>query len=262
MENLTATSKLRDLTDRFGSAHRHLLWIVALALWTTGSPCKVCAQDAPRKEAAVPEAVSSPNSETLGEKESLLAEVERDIRTNPSKAPDVVKNAVSADVPDPIVFAGQVVRSAINNLQRPITRVQISALILAPTKARPPAVLEIVRVAVQATPKYLHRDIVAAAIAGVPDPYYRRVDRGETLAESILNVALKARSDQNRSELSASINSVPGNTPSSGSRAATRTSRGAGNGDRPAEDPIVAPTIAPDPASSLVTRPTPVPVSQ
>ena len=225
----------------------------------------------------------------------MLAEVERDIRSDPSKAPDVVARALGISVADPIVFAGQVVQSAIHTLLRPITRAQISALILAAAKARPAAVLEIVRVAVRGTPKDLHRDIVAAAVAGVPDPYTRGT-QGKTLAESILEVAVKSGTGENRDELSAGINEylgstanpvdpvangTPGSSGSEGGIAGNAASGGGGFGgaegggggslqsplatpspsSTPAPGPTATRVATPTAAPTHIPRPTPVPIS-
>jgi len=95
-------------------------------------------------------------------------------------------------------------------------------------KARPTAVLEIVRAAIRSTPKELHGDIVSAAVAGVPDPFSVN-GQGKTLAESILDAAVEAGSGESRESLSASINSALGSTPNSESPAKTGTSSGDGS---------------------------------
>ena len=204
----------------------------------------------------------------------------RQILTDPAKAPDIAADALGLPVAEPNVFAGQVVQSAIQTLLQPITRAQISALILAAVKARPAAVLVIVRVAVQGTPQNLHRDIVAAAVAGVPDPYSRGAG-GKTLAESILDAAVNAGSGESRDALSASINSSLGTTAASqdpvangtsagtsatngseGSLAANAASGGGGfggagsGGGSSLEDPLATPT----PSFTPVTAPTSTPV--
>src|ERR1700730_8592719 len=107
-----------------------LLLMVALALWIGGHRAAVRAQEAPGSEAPMLTDVSTPSSKPLSQKEILLTQIVREIGTDPAKAPDIVKSALLADLPNPIVFAGQVVQSAIHTLLRPIPRAQISALIL------------------------------------------------------------------------------------------------------------------------------------
>jgi uncharacterized membrane protein YgcG len=283
VDDLPVLSPVSDLGGGVGSVGGRLLWIVAFVLWTEGSQLEVGAQDAPSPEPEGQEAVSPAAPNTPSEKESLLAEVEQDIRADPSKAPDVVTRALGLSVEDPIVFAGQVVQSAIHTLLRPITRAQISALILAATKARPTAVLEIVRVGVRGTQCDLHRDIVAAAVAGLPDPYSRGA-QGKTLAELILDVAVKAGCGESREELSASINSSLGSSANPVSPVATGTSGssgdegsiagnasgegfGGGGGGGSLESPRATPSVSSNPApgptatpvSTRIAAPTPFP---
>jgi uncharacterized membrane protein YgcG len=276
VDDLTVLSPVSDLGGGAGSSvGGRLLWLVAFALWTEGSQFEVRAQDASTPVTAVPESVSPANPNTLTEKEGLLAEVERDIRADPSEAPEVVARALGISVADPIVFAGQAVQSAIHTLLRPITRSQISALILAATKARPAAVLEIVRVAVRGTPKNLHRDIVAAAVAGVPDPYSRDA-QGKTLAESILDVAVKSGSGENRDELSASINSslgssanrvsplaagASGSSGDEGSIAGNASGEGFGGGGGSLESPLATPSASLTPAPGQPATPVSTPIA-
>jgi uncharacterized membrane protein YgcG len=275
VDDLPVLSPRSDLAGGVGSVGGRFLWIVAFALWTEGNQLEVRAQDASTPVTAVPESVSPANPNTLTEKEGLLAEVERDIRADPSKAPGVVARALGISVADPIVFAGQVVQSAIHTLLRPITRSQISALILAATKARPAAVLEIVRVAVRGTPKNLHRDIVAAAVAGVPDPYSRDA-QGKTLAELILDVAVKAGAGENRDELSAGINAYLGSTANpvnpvangtsgssgdEGSITGNASGGGFGGGGGGGGGSLESPLATPSPSSTPAPGPTATPVS-
>jgi cell division septation protein DedD len=277
VDDLTVLSPVSDLGGGAGSVGGRLLWIVAFALWTEGSQLEVRAQDASTSVTAVPKSISPANPNTLTEKEGLLAEVERDIRADPSEAPEVVARALGISVADPIVFAGQAVQSAIHTLLRPITRSQISALILAATKARPAAVLEFVRVAVRGTPKNLHRDIVAAAVAGVPDPYSRDA-QGKTLAESILDVAVKSGSGENRDELSASIDSSLGSSANRVSPVATGASGssgdegsiagnasgegfGGGGGGGSLESPLATPSTSSTPAPGPTATPVSTPIA-
>ncbi len=243
-----------------------LLLLMALVLWTGGYQAEVWAQEVPGMEAGVPAAVSAASSTRLGQKGRLLAQIVREVDATPSKAPDIVRNALVADLPNPIVFAGQVVQCAIHALLRPITREQISALILAATKARPPAVLEIVRAAIRATPNELHGEIVAEAVAGVPDPNSLNAE-GKTLAEAILDAALKAGSVENREALSASINSALGSTSDSPAKTGTSTGSGSsgitggGGGSGLIESPIAdsTPTSSPSSTPPFVPEPTPLP---
>ena len=277
VDDLTVLSPVSDLGGGAGSGGGRLLWIVAFALWTEGSQLEVRAQDASTPVTAVPESVSPANPNTLIEKEGLLAEVERDIRADPSKAPGVVARALGISVADPIVFAGQVVQSAIHTLLRPITRAQISALILAATKARPTAVLEIVRVGVRGTQCDLHRDIVAAAVAGLPEPYSRGA-QGKTLTELILDVAVKAGCGESREELSASIDSSLGSSANPVSPVATGTSGssgdegsiagnasgggfGGGGGGGSLESPLATPSASSTPAPGPTATPVSTPIA-
>jgi hypothetical protein len=114
------------------------------------------------------------------DEQNKLTEIETAVRNEPTKAPAIVTSAISTSVSMPITFSGAAVGAAITGLGSSIDRVSISRLINAAGKARPEAILEIVRVAMHDTPKRLHRDIVSAAVLAVPDAYRRvRVTRVE-----------------------------------------------------------------------------------
>ena len=68
-------------------------------------------------------------------------------------------------------FSCQIVRAAISGFDGQANRVEVARLIFAAVKARPEEVLSIVGVAIENLPARLHRDIVGAAVAAVPDPY-------------------------------------------------------------------------------------------
>jgi hypothetical protein len=115
------------------------------------------------------------------DEQNKLTEIETAVRNEPTNAPVIVTSAISTSVTMPITFSGAAVGAAITGLGSSIDRVSISRLINAAGKARPEAILEIVRVAMHDTPKRVHRDIVAAAVLAVPDAYRRvRVTRAES----------------------------------------------------------------------------------
>jgi hypothetical protein len=282
VRNLSLLSPVLRLAVWIRATHRRLLWVAALALWIEGGQMKVCALDAPHADAAASDSVSSPDASSASEKAGVLRDVVRHILSDPAKAPEIVADALGSPVAESTVFAGDVVCTAIDTLLRPVTRAQISALILAAVKARPAAVLAIVRAAVQCAPQHLDRDIVAAAVAGVPDPY-RSAAGGKTLAESILDAAVNAGSGESRDALSAAIDSSLGqsNTPqdpvaneTSVGTSATNGSEGSlagnaagggfgggGGGGGNIEDPLATITPTPSPSPTLVTAPTPTAVS-
>jgi hypothetical protein len=103
----------------------------------------------------------------------LFDKIENDIRMNPLKAPDIVSEALVTNVSNPLTFAGHLLQRANQALGQRLNQVEIARIVFAAVKARPQAALEIVRGAIQTTPARLHSNIVAAAVAGVPDAYLR-----------------------------------------------------------------------------------------
>jgi hypothetical protein len=103
----------------------------------------------------------------------LLDKIENDIRVNPLKAPDIVSEALVTNVSNPLTFAGHLLQRASKALGQRMNQVEIARIVFAAVKVRPQAAIEIVRGAIQTTPARLHSNIVAAAVAGVPDAYLR-----------------------------------------------------------------------------------------
>jgi hypothetical protein len=102
---------------------------------------------------------------------TALNEVENTVRQNPPQAADIVTRALRTEVPHPVPFSCEIVRAAIAGFGRQITRIGVVRTVYASVQASPDETLSIVAVAIEDTPPALHRDIVGAAIAAVPDPY-------------------------------------------------------------------------------------------
>jgi hypothetical protein len=102
---------------------------------------------------------------------TALNEVENTVRQNPPQAPGIVTRALRTEVPHPVPFSCEIVRAAIAGFGRQITRIGVVRTVYAAVQASPDETLSIVAVAIEDTPPALHRDIVGAAIAAVPDPY-------------------------------------------------------------------------------------------
>lgn len=113
----------------------------------------------------VPESSPAPNTT------DALVQLQHKVESNRLKAPDIVAKAIQADPQHSVFYAGEVVRFALRGLGSSISELEISSLIAAAVNARPQAALQIVRVAVGEVPPRFHADIVAAAVADVPDPY-------------------------------------------------------------------------------------------
>jgi hypothetical protein len=103
----------------------------------------------------------------------LLDPVENDIRASPQRAPNIVTRELGTDVSNPLTFAGHIVQRGIEAFGPNPNQIEIALIVRAAVKARPTAVLEIVRAAIGASPPRFHSDVVAAAVAGVQDPYLR-----------------------------------------------------------------------------------------
>src|SRR5262245_9554985 len=102
---------------------------------------------------------------------AALNEVEAEVRRDRLKAPDLVAKALRTEVPHPVPCSCEIVRAAIFGFEGLANRVEVARLIFAAVKARPEEVLSIEGVAIENLPGRFHPDIVAAAVAAVPDPY-------------------------------------------------------------------------------------------
>jgi hypothetical protein len=105
----------------------------------------------------------------------LLDQFAGDVPANPPRAPDIVARALGTSVSNPLTFAGHIVRKVIEAFGPNANQIEISLVVRAAVEARPEAVLEIVRAAIQASRPRFHSNIVAAAVAAVHDPYLRIV---------------------------------------------------------------------------------------
>jgi hypothetical protein len=103
--------------------------------------------------------------------QAVLTEVQDAVRQDPTKAPDVVTRALKTQVPSPVSQSCEIVRAAIAGFDGRATRIGIARTVFTAVKTRPEEALGIVGVAIEDTPERLHRDIVGAAVAAVPDPY-------------------------------------------------------------------------------------------
>jgi hypothetical protein len=113
------------------------------------------------------------NGKVTSYEDLLLDQVENDIRANPQRAPNIVTRELGTDVSNPLTFAGHIVQRGIEAFGPNANQIEIALIVRAAVKARPTAVLEIVRAAIEASPPRFHSDVVAAAVAGVQDPYLR-----------------------------------------------------------------------------------------
>jgi hypothetical protein len=209
--------KLVSPSKQIFSPRRRALCCATLLLWLAFY--QVCAQAAGPSPAPQNSETLANGPESVREMASL-EQIRQQIVADPGELRAIITRALRADVRDAIRYTGEVVGTVLRALPKPMTRMQVVTVIVAATKARPEAVLEIVRVAIQNTAKKLHRDVVAAAVAAVPNPYLRAAvqtgtggykattGQGPTLAESILQAALDAGSGENRDELSRSISAV------------------------------------------------------
>jgi len=102
-----------------------------------------------------------------------LVQMENRIRLDRLQTPEIVAGALRGNSREPILCVSTIVRAAIRGLGKAVSKVEIARLVKAAVEARPDAVLEIVRLAVEETRPQLHSDILAAAVGAVPDPYIR-----------------------------------------------------------------------------------------
>src|SRR6266478_6477702 len=126
------------------------------------------------QETEHPDPCSSPTNEKLTPFEDLLLDkVENAVLTNPSKAPDVVVEAIATDVSNPLNFPGHVIQRAVRALGHKVNQANMARIVFGAVRARPDAVLQTVRASIQRTRAPLHPNIVAAAVAALGDPYLR-----------------------------------------------------------------------------------------
>jgi hypothetical protein len=103
--------------------------------------------------------------------QAVLTEVKDAVRQDPTKAPDVVTRALKTQVPSPVPRSCEIVRAAIAGFDGRETKIAIARTVFAAVKTRPEEALAIVGAAIEDTPERIHRDIVGAGVAAVPDPY-------------------------------------------------------------------------------------------
>jgi hypothetical protein len=173
---------------------------------------------------------------------TTLLELEVAVRANPRRAAATVTQFLDAGPSDSASFVGQSVAATMRGLGSLVKRVAVGRVMLAVVKARPAAVLEVVRVAVPLSRKDLHPEIVAASASGIAavsdlylpilvklvdsgalgfEPYESRGSasavqvvagmtfaKGATLAEDIVQVAFQSASHGNLAALSRSANAV------------------------------------------------------
>jgi hypothetical protein len=126
------------------------------------------------QETEQPDPCSSATNEKLTPFEDLLLDqVENAVLTNPSKAPDVVVEAIATDVSNPLNFPGHVIQRAVRALGQKVNQANMARIVFGAVRSRPDAVLQTVRASIQQTRAPLHPSIVAAAVAALGDPYVR-----------------------------------------------------------------------------------------
>ena len=102
-----------------------------------------------------------------------LVQLQNRIRADRLHAPEIVADALNANSREPILCVSTIVRAAIRALGKSISKLEVARLVKVAVETRTDAVLEIVRTAILETRPQLHRDILAAAVAAVPDPFIR-----------------------------------------------------------------------------------------
>ena len=173
---------------------------------------------------------------------TTFLELEVAVRAHPRKAVATVIEFLPSGPSGSVKFVGQSVAATLRGLGPLAERAAVGRVIMAVVKARPLAVLEIVRVAISLTRKNLHQEIVASAIAGIAavadvyipisvvmaddgsigyEPFHSRNDegpvqvvdgmsflQGATLAEDLVQVAFQSGSHEDMAALSQSANRV------------------------------------------------------
>ena len=110
-------------------------------------------------------------ADSVSAEQTALNEVENAVRQTPVQAPDIVTKALRTEVPYPVPMACEIVRAAIAGFGDQITRIEVARTVYAAVQSSPDETLGIVGVAIEDTRPALHKDVVGAAIAAVPDPY-------------------------------------------------------------------------------------------
>jgi hypothetical protein len=173
---------------------------------------------------------------------TTFLELEVAVRAHPRKAAATVIEFLQSGPSGSIKFVGQSVTATMRGLGPIAGRAAVGRVIMAVVKARPLAVLEIVRVAIPLARKDLHPEIVASAVAGIVavadvympisvivaddgsvgyEPFNSRNGggpvqvvagmsfvQGATLAEDIVQVAFQSGSHESMAALSQSANGV------------------------------------------------------
>jgi hypothetical protein len=102
-----------------------------------------------------------------------LVQLQNHIRADRLHTPEIVAEALKANSREPILCVSTIVRAAIRALGSSISKLEAARLVKAAVETRVDAVLQIVRTAIMETRPQLHPDILAAAVAAVPDPFIR-----------------------------------------------------------------------------------------
>jgi hypothetical protein len=102
-----------------------------------------------------------------------LVQMQNRIRADRLHTPEIVADALKANAREPILCVSTIVRAAIRALGDSISKLEVARLVKAAVETRSDAVLQIVRTAIIETRPQLHPDILAAAVAAVPDPWIR-----------------------------------------------------------------------------------------
>jgi hypothetical protein len=173
---------------------------------------------------------------------TTFLELEVAVRAHPRRAVATVIEFLQSGPPGSVEFVGQSVAATMRGLGPVAGRVAVGRMIMAVVKARPLAVLEILRVAIHLARKNLHPEIVASAVAGIVavadvympisvivadgesvgyEPFQSRISegpvqvvagmsfvQGATLAEDIVQVAFQSGSQESMAALSQSANGV------------------------------------------------------
>jgi hypothetical protein len=173
---------------------------------------------------------------------TTLLQLEVAVRANPRRAASAVIQFLASGPTGSVGFAGQSVAATMRGLGPSAGQAAVGRVMLAVTKARPDAVLELIRVAIPLTKKDAHQEVVAASVSGiaaVSDLYmpisvkpadggavgYERSEsasgegpvqvvagmsfvQGATLAEDIVQVAFQSGSHENMASLSKGANGV------------------------------------------------------
>lgn len=122
----------------------------------------------------------------------LVDAVRQCVAAKPSDAASYVQAALSTERGDSDLLAPRIVHSAILGLGDKPSDKDIAAIVGAATKARPEAVLPIVRSAVRSSPRSSASAIVKAAVMNVPDPHAKVFYKAESATEAGGTIAREA----------------------------------------------------------------------